>query len=204
MKILGSYSVSSVLQRVLDVVWVIWVVAAAGGVVAFIVQIALPDPVFVPVALDGMLVNPEGFSLIKGPAGVTVEVLEARVAFASSPRHLAVLGLVYFLLLAALGTGVLFHLRKVLASLKEGQLFIRENARRLHAIAWLSLGGVLVTEAWRVFGYYHLKAAVQFASGRVTFPFPAIHDLFFALVLFVIAGAARIGVTLEEERALTV
>ena len=79
------------------------------------------------------------------------------------------------------------------------------NARCLRAIAIFSFANLVVEAVRNVWSHYYLKATIQLVSGRSFWvPIPNLHGLFFVLVLFVIAAGVRVGVALEEERALTV
>jgi hypothetical protein len=206
MKILGASSLSSVLKRVLDIFWVFSLIAASILIVACAVRIAAPDRGIFPITLTAVLAEPVGVPLIKSPPDAVIEVMLAAVAFRTPSRSLVLANGLYLLLTIALVNGVVFHLRQVLASLTAGETFTRANARRLRFIAFLALGNVFVGKAWDVWSQLYLKATVQFATGRTIWPLPlpGLRDFFFALVLFVIAEAARVGAVLEEERALTV
>ena len=206
MKILGASSLSSALKRVLDIFWGFSLVGGAGLIIVCAVRLAVPNLDLSPISLSATLWEPGGMPLTKSPQGTVLQGMVALVVFKAPPRSLVLVNGLYVLLTVALFTGVVFHLRRVLASLTAGETFTRVNARRLRFIAFLSLGHLFVNEAWDVWGHFYLKATVQFATGRTIWPMPGpeLRDLFFTLVLFVIAEAARVGAVLEEERALTV
>ena len=204
MRILGASSLSSALKRALDFVWAMSLFGTAIMVVTFAIRIAVPDMEFSPIELTAELKKPVGIPLIQSPSHAVVDTVTAEIAFKSPSRSLVLLDGVYWLVAASLTLGVLFHLRRVLASLTAGETFTRANARRLRIIALLWLGGGFLGEARELWSHFYLKATVQFAWGRPHWPIPDLYDLFFALVLIVIAEAARLGAVLEEERALTV
>jgi hypothetical protein len=204
MKILGAYSLSSALKRVLDVIWVILVIAAVVYVVASAIHLAVPDGDFRPIKLSAMLKKPAGIPVIQSPPNVDLGIVSAAVVFKAPSRSLILVDGLYWFLGIGLHLGVLFHLRRVLASLTAGETFTRANARRLRIIAFLSLARSFWDGARALWDHYYLNATVQFAWERIRWPMLELDGLFFALVLFVIAEAARVGATLEEERALTV
>ena len=206
MKILGASSLSSALKRVLDIFWGISLLGGAVLLIVCAVRLAVPNMDFSPITLWASLGDPGGIPLIKSPQGAVIQLMQAGVAFKAPPRSLVLVNGLYWLLEVALATGVVFHLRRVLASLTAGETFTRVNARRLRFIAFLSLGHLFVQKAWDVWSHFYLRATVEFATGRTIWPLPvpALRDFFFVLVLFVIAEAARVGAVLEEERALTV
>jgi hypothetical protein len=204
MKIIGSRSLSSFLKHLLDYVWLIWVVCGALVAIACVLRIVDPSIKIASTGMTAVLSEPKGVSIIQSPTIARVTFLEALVKFETPSRKLILMESFFLVVSFVLAGGVLLNLRRVLASLREGQTFTRANARRLRAIAFFSLGGVLMNEGWQIANCLYLTATVRFTAGAPRWPFPEIYDFFFTLVLFVIAEAARIGAAMEEERALTV
>jgi hypothetical protein len=204
MKIIGASSLSSFLKRTLDVVWWVWMAVIVIFLAMCLVRIVDPKTKISSFNMTTELTDVASPQVVKGPAGVTVGSLEVEVEVDSPSRSLVAMETVYMMIALAVATGFLLNLRRVMASLTEGQTFTQANARRLRAIAFLSLAEFLVQHGWEIASHLYLKGTVQFAVGVPSWPLPDISELFYVLVLFVIAEAARVGAALEEERALTV
>jgi hypothetical protein len=204
MKIIGASSLSSLLKRFLDIVWWVWIASLVIILIIGLVGIVTPTSKLPFFNMPAELTNVPSPQVLKGPAGVTVDSLDVYVEFDAPSRSLVAMQTLYMLLACAVATGFLLNLRRVLASLTEGQTFTQANARRLRAIAFFSLAEFVVQQGWEIASHLYLKGTVQFSVGVPSWPFPDISELFYVLVLFVIAEAARVGAALEEERALTV
>jgi hypothetical protein len=106
----------------------------------------------------------------------------------------------------AAGLVVIFaQLRRIFATLVEGDPFVPENASRLRKIAWAVIGLELARYAIQIATAWIVTAFGQPASGSLEIDFrPSLAAWAAALVLFVLAQVFREGARLRQQDQLTI
>lgn len=100
---------------------------------------------------------------------------------------------------------IVFHLRRFLQTVREGNPFVPENPKRLRLIGWLvTLGapvmGLLTHIYGRVFVHFVKIPGATLEVTKDIYPFVIIPGL----IILVIAHVFEIGVKIQEEQNLTI
>ena len=137
----------------------------------------------------------------------TATNLRIRGALNFAPRRSAFLTIhvVIIMGLGALSLWVLFQLRAVLRTLREGQPFVPANATRIRWIALAVIAFELTRSAVALFDTYY--AMTHFSAEGLQFkmwPDLNIGAILNGLIILVIAEVFRAGTRLDEEQSLTV
>jgi hypothetical protein len=140
--------------------------------------------------------------------------LIGRLDFVPRRRWFHLVKFLSFFAGAALVLTCLLQLRRYYKSLSKGSPFVKENARRLKTIAWLTIGlGVAniifgVIPFFYTSGVFSLKGYAVSSLYWLEFRELALRALIFQILegffILVIADVFRVGVALKEEQDLTV
>jgi hypothetical protein len=223
MKMLGDKSMSSVLRGFTATIWVILLISVGFSLLYFVG--VMIDPKIQTTAnerYDEFLyeLTPEAsvppLEIEEAAPWITEPrlTLIGRLEFTPKSRWFHLVRFSGIILGALLLLACLFQLMKYYKSLSEGSPFVRENARRLKTIAWLTIGlGVAnillgIIPFFYVNGLFSLKNFTasslywqEFLENATMAFFTQIIEGFFILV---IADVFRVGVALKEEQDLTV
>lgn len=223
MKMLGEYSMSSALRGLTTFFWVSLMLSLGFIVLQFIGVMINPQ-----LEIGAVRGSEAFFYRLTPQADIPPIEIERTAAWISEPeltligrldfvprqRWFHLIKYIGFFAAAALLLTCLFQLRKYYKSLSEGSPFVKENARRLKIIAWLTIGlgalsiihnlipffytsGLFSLKGYAVSSLYHH----QFLDTSLTaFIFQIIGGFF----ILVIADVFRVGVALKEEQDLTV
>lgn len=223
MKMLGEKSMSSVLRGFTTFIWVVLMLSLGFIILAFVG--AMIDP-----GLEMGAVKDSDAFLYRLTPNETIPPIEIEhtAPWVSEPE-LTLIGQLDFhprsrwyhlvrYLVFFTGAGLLltcfFQLRKYYKSLTEGSPFVRENARRLKTIAWLTIGLGAANIIFGLIPFFYINGIFSLKGFAVSslykqkfmelslnaFVFQIIEGFF----ILVIADVFRVGVVLKEEQDLTV
>ena len=208
MKKLGPKSLSSVIKRILDVLFYLSVLA---GVLLVTITVLIPL-----VDSDHLTQNPEVFfeldpgvyllssdSLGIDEAPIHEAKGKVEIRGVSNTRMLVSLGFAYVLLVVVLL--VLAMLREIFQTLKQGDPFVAANARRVRFIGLAIIVGELA-RASIVFGY-SVDVAWHFRTTGLTIRpefNPDVLLILLGLIVLVLSEVFRLGTQMKENLQLTV
>lgn len=104
-----------------------------------------------------------------------------------------------------LGMAIIYQLRKIFATLVDGNPFLLANAKRMRTIGVLIFGGVLlqliagISIGWLIMEKVIVTGVAFSAKGELN-----MGGIFFGLVMLILAEIFRQGALLKEEQDLTV
>ena len=209
MKIIGKRSLASMLKLWLDILYYIVVVAGVVFVALAAYYLLAPDPAVMEVEapiqfrLDG-----DAF-VIRAPAlGVEQARIDDATGMLEFDIPVPTVVFLYFGLgavMAAVVLIVLWHLRRLFASLVDGRPFTPENARRIAWIAYIVLGGEVLGSCVEYLTQYYVQT--RFDTQGLTLHSGMSIDfstIFAGFVLLVIAELFRIGAGLQKDNELTI
>ena len=218
MRVLGRWSVASLLTILVNVASGLVALALVLTVVMLVLAPVVQGPVEVSAGWIGVgtkMTIPVSFSVdarthrVSAPSlGVEdAQLQDVRGLLAFPVRRGAYLygSMVLLAIMFALALWVLGNLRAVFRTLRDGRPFVRANATRIRTIAWLFIIGELARATMVFFQNYY--AMIHFSADGLRFDAPL--DLNFTaiidgLIILVIAEVFRAGTRLDEEQSLTV
>jgi hypothetical protein len=188
MKITGKGSLSSALGAALTIAWYLLFVVMGGIVIGIVIMAMSPASPSGTLAFDAQFV---------------------RLAFSGAQignPKLATTGTLAVVLVAAgVAEIVVFHLRKLLANIRDGHLFAAANSRHIRAIGLAAIGGAIVNAlvclAVGLLVTRSLHVPGVEVSARAGSPMMGI---FLGLVILVLAQVFQHGAELQEDHDLTV
>lgn len=216
MKVIGRRSVAPILKLMIDSMWYVAIVAFGGALIFFMWAFFLSGPSYEihgwPIDFDPS-VETSGIR----PVGGNVEVLEividkAEIGFRTSgdwrPKVIRLASLIVGGCLVLL---ILYNLRRLIASIVNGNPFVKENVARFRKVALLFIA-ITVFEVIRgtLIGAY-LRS--RFATGNLNNPFTPLeleafgdfigsfnwHLIFIALTMLVLGEIFRLGLEYKED-----
>lgn len=208
MRVLGKRSLASGIKIILDIAYVLMIVAAALAALAIIPMSFLDT-------CDATITQPVHFELVDGVYRIgslkwdiqSAELLEAqgklRVEGISRTYLLVALGTAA--LLAAFGVIVLRKLRAVFRTLKEGEPFVPANVGRIRFVGFAVIIAELARAMWVFWNSVYLRWHLDMEGIRLRSEFD-LHGLTIlaGLLVLVIAEVFRVGVQIKEDQELTI
>jgi len=207
---MGKSSLASFLTAVLNVAWYVTLIGIVLGVCLLVVS-----PWVDPPRIEVGLAMPVAFSLDAATHRVTAPALgveEGRIQGISgslrfSPRSSQIVAgsaLLLIIMLAFVAL-VLWQLRAVFRTLRDGQPFVPANATRIRRIAWALIFGELARASLVYFASDY--AMMHFTADGLRFearPDLSLFTIVCGMIVLVIAEVFRVGTRLDEDQSLTV
>jgi hypothetical protein len=208
MRVLGKRSLASGIKILLDIAYVLVIVAAVVAALAIIPMSFLDT-------CDATIAQPVHFQLVGDAYRIgslkwdiqSAELVEAqgRLRVVGVSRTYLLVGLATVALLAAFAAVALRKLRAVFRTLKEGDPFVAANVARIRFVGFAVLIGELARAMWVFWNSVYLRLHLDMEGIRLRSEFD-LHGLTIlaGLLLLVIAEVFRVGVQMKEEQELTV
>jgi len=205
MKQLGNKSLSTVLAIIANILWWSEWIFAAGCIVMGIgaATIRKGFALQIPISYSDMTVLQVRSFRKDGPIGIlntTNGILSVHID--ANWQNIVMLLLGYGLLFATIVT-ITYQLKNILKSFQKDQPFDRLNIKRVRNIALILIGYSLSQWLFVVIVNMILTASFNFWHLDLTYNFN-ISCLIMGVVLLAVEGAFKAGLSLEEDKQLTI
>lgn len=218
MKAMGKGSIASFLTVLLNVAWGVVALGLALTTVLLVLSPFVGGPMEVDASLlvvGSNMTIPVSFSVdarthrVRAPIlGIEdAEIRDARGSLRFPTRRGAffVGNMILLIFMFALALWVIGQLRDVFRTLRDGQPFVPDNARRIRWIGYGVIVGELARSSMVFFENYY--AMTHFSADGLRFdvrPDVNVFAIICGLIILVIAEVFRAGTRLDEDQSLTV
>jgi hypothetical protein len=218
MKAMGKGSIASFLTVLLNVAWGVVALGLALTTVLLVLSPFVRGPMEVDASLlvvGSNMTIPVSFSVdarthrVRAPTlGIEdAEIRDARGSLRFPARRGAffVGNMILLIFMFALALWVIGQLRDVFRTLRAGQPFVPDNARRIRWIGYGVIVGELARSSMVFFENYY--AMTHFSADGLRFdvrPDVNVFAIICGLIILVIAEVFRAGTRLDEDQSLTV